>query len=206
MSNLVLFVLIEAFADWEGAYLTPELRNPFMNPTGSMDVKVVGLSKSPIQSMGGFHVIPDFDISDVPSQFSGLVLIGGTSWRTENAKKVLPLIQHAIQMGAVVGAICDASQFLATHGFLNHVNHTSNDLMDLLSIPKTEYNNRNQYHEVLVVRDGLFVTANGSGSLEFAKEMLVALGVYNEEQAKGYYDYYKLGHIEYMKLLDQKKS
>ncbi len=206
MSNLVLFVLIEAYADWEGAYLTPELRNPFMNPTGSLDVKVVGLTKSPIQSMGGFHVIPDFDVSDVPSHFSGLVLIGGTSWRTEHAKKIIPLIQHAIQIGAVVGAICDASQFLATHGFLNHVRHTSNDLKDLLSIPNTQYNNQSHYQEFQVVRDGLFVTANGTASLEFAREMLVALGVYTEGQAKAYYDYYQLGHIEYMKLVNPKKS
>lgn len=199
MNKEVIFVLIEKFADWEGAYLAAELKDPFMHPENAMSVKTLGLSSQPIESIGGFKVIPDYDLSNYPEHFAGLVLIGGTSWRQEHAKQVMPLIFHALKIGAVIGAICDASQFMATHGFLNACRHTSNALEDLLSIPGTQYRNRDMYQNEQAVRDEKMVTANGSASLEFAREMLVALGVYSPAESASYYEYYKLGHVDFMK-------
>lgn len=43
------------------------------------------------------------------------------------------------------------------------------------------------------VRDNNIITANGTASLEFAREVLLALKVADEEKIFAWYDFYKLG-------------
>ena len=43
-------------------------------------VKTLSLSKEPITSIGGFRVLPDYDINDLPDDHAGLILIGGMNW------------------------------------------------------------------------------------------------------------------------------
>lgn len=74
------------FADWEGAYIAPNL-NSGVEP-GSVSryvVKTVGLTLSPVTSIGGFRVLPDYDIHTLPADYAGIVLIGGMSWLTPQA-------------------------------------------------------------------------------------------------------------------------
>ncbi|MCH4239439.1 MAG: DJ-1/PfpI family protein [Oscillospiraceae bacterium] len=47
-------------------------------------VKTVSLRKEPVLSIGGFSVNPDYDITEACAvDFSGIVLVGGNSWRTK---------------------------------------------------------------------------------------------------------------------------
>jgi putative intracellular protease/amidase len=206
MKKNVLFVLLEKFADWEGAYLASELEFPSLIDDSGYTVKTVALSKDPVQSIGGFKVLPDYDLDSIPKDYDALVLIGGTSWRKEIAKKILPLIDDAIHKDKVIGAICDGSVFFATHGYVNHINHTADTLEDLLSIRPTKYKNQSHYQEAQAVRDGQIVTANGSAAIEFAKEMLIALNVYDTAQADVFYNFNKNGQIAYLKAQKENNS
>lgn len=193
MKEQILFILVEPFADWEAAYLSSLL----MAIGGSRyEVKTVSLSKDPIKSLGGFTIVPDYRIEELPEDFSGVILIGGMSWRTEAAKKVAALVSQALKEQKILGAICDATVFLGAQGVLNTVSHTSNDLEDLQGWAGALYTGENLYQKEPAVRDGRIITANGTAALEFAREVLLALEAGSEEQIAEWYAFHKKGLYE----------
>jgi putative intracellular protease/amidase len=126
MKQEILFVLLKDFADWEGAYIAPYL-NYGCGPDieSKYVVKTVSVTNDPVISCGGFKVLPDYSINDIPADYAGIVLIGGMSWFTPEAELIVPLVKDAIENKKLVAGICNASVFLGMHGFLNEVNHTA---------------------------------------------------------------------------------
>ena len=186
----ILFLILEQYADWEAAYLSSALA---MLGNGNYQVKTVSLSKQPVYSIGGFCTLPDYDINSAPKDYEALILIGGMTWRQENARQVESLVQDCYQAGKVLGGICDASAFLGTVGVLNNVKHTNNQLDDLKQWAKAAYTGETHYLAQQVVRDHNIITANGTAALEFAKEVLFALQAASEEKIMGWYNFHKLG-------------
>ena len=189
MKNILL-VLLEPYADWECAYLASGI---LAFGRDGYAVKTVSPTKAPVRSMGGFTVLPDYDLASVPADFEGLILVGGMSWRTDAAKQVRPLVQSALGNGRILGGICDASAFLGTIGVLNDIRHTSNDLDDLKEWAGSAYTGEARYAREQAVRDGNVITANGTAALEFAREVLLALGIAPEEKILAWYNFHKRG-------------
>lgn len=186
----VLFVTLEPYADWEGAYMADALR---IFAPGSHEVKTVSLTKAPLRSMGGFTIIPDYDVASVPEDYAAVVLLGGMSWRTEKAQAFVPLIEDCLNKRRVLGGICDGAGFLAGLGFLDNVHHTINDIGDVKRWVGKNYEGEPLYENVQVVRDGNIVTANGTAAIEFAREMLFALGIGPENKIKEWFRFHKFG-------------
>jgi len=190
MKKTILFVILQQYADWEAAYVASAIT---MLGQGQYDIKTVSLSKDYVQSIGGFRVLPDYDIKSVPNDYDALVLIGGMTWRNENAQQVKPLVMDCYQKGKVLAGICDASAFLGTTGVLNEVAHTSNDLNDLKQWAGSIYTGETKYISKQAICDRNVITANGTASMEFAKEILLALNVASEEKITDWYNFHKLG-------------
>lgn len=186
----VLIVILQQYADWEAAYITSAIT---MLGQGEYDIKTVSLSQDYIQSIGGFRVLPDYDIKSVPNDYEALILIGGMTWRNENAQQLMTLVKECYQKKKVLGGICDASAFLGTAGVLNDVIHTSNDLNDLKQWVGSIYTGEAKYIAKQAVSDRNVITANGTAALEFAKEVLIALKVASEEKIMDWYNFHKLG-------------
>jgi len=193
MKKTVLFVILDKYADWEAAYLSSLI---LALGQEVYSIKTVSLTKDSIKSLGGFTVIPDYDIKSAPTDFEGLVLIGGMSWRTEEAQQVKPLVENALNNKKVLGGICDASVFLGKMGILNNVKHTSNDLNDLKQWAGDAYIGEEKYMMQPAVRDNNIITANGTAPLEFAKEVMIALEVAPEKSILECYNFYKYGCYE----------
>lgn len=68
MKKEILFVLLKDFADWEGAYIAPNL-NAGVEPGSESKyiVKTVSVRKEPVVSIGGFKVLPGYGINDIPA-------------------------------------------------------------------------------------------------------------------------------------------
>lgn len=192
-------MILEQFADYEYPFLAAALQERIQDKTSPYEVKTISVSKSPVKSIGGFAVLPDYSVEDYPADYAGLILIGGTAWRTEEAKKMAPLLKQAFSNGKVVGAICDATVFLGMNGLLNDKKHTSNTLEDLMEGAQENYSGRDDYIKAQAVRDGNLITANGTACLEFAKEVLTALEAYPADYIEKNYQFFKLGFIEIMK-------
>ncbi|MDD6209838.1 MAG: glutamine amidotransferase [Bacteroidales bacterium] len=176
MKKEILFVLLNGFADWEGAYIAPSLSCGVEPGSKSKYVvKTVSLTKDPAVSCGGFKVLPDYEIGDIPVDYAGVVLVGGMGWLTPEAEAVVALVKDAIANNKLVAGICNASVFLGMHGFLNRVNHTSNGLDYLKNYAGANYTGESRYKNEPAVRDANIVTANGFSALEFCREILYAL-------------------------------
>lgn len=191
----VLFVLLHEFAEWETTPLAAAI-----NQSEAFCVKTVSTSLAPVRSIGGFSINPDYEVAQaLTKDFAGLLLIGGNSWRTPEARQVTPLVERAMERRALLGAICDASVYLGSLGLLNESSHTSNQPEDLKRFAGNVYTGKILYRYQQAVRCGNIVTANGTASLEFAKEVLLGLGAMAEADAERWYRFYKLGYYEALK-------
>lgn len=90
MRKTILFVILPQYADWEAAYITSAIT---MLGQGQYDIKTVSLSKDYVLSMGGFRVMPDYDMKSAPDNYEALILIGGMTWRDEDAQQVKTLVE-----------------------------------------------------------------------------------------------------------------
>lgn len=195
MKKEVLFVLLDDFADWEGAFLAPALAQGITREGGGTDYipRTFCPSKTSVRSLGGMTVTVDYTTANVPEDFAALILVGGMQWQSDDAEAVVPLVAKALSRGRLVGAICNATGFLAAHGFLNDVRHTGNTLDVLRQWGGERYTGQDRFEEQQAVRDGNIVTANGTAGLEFMRECLAGLQVGTPEGIDAYYAFNKHG-------------
>ena len=182
MKNEVLYLLLNNYADHEPAFLASAIAcdEYSIKENPKYINKVVAPTLDAVRSCSGFRTLPDYSFDMMPDDYAALVLIGGFGWLNEQeANKVVPIVRHAIEKGIIVGAICNAASFLAKHGFLSYVNEQA-------------------------VSDNRIVTANGTGYLEFAKELLLLLENDIPEQVEMFYRFNKLGFVVMMRGMLQK--
>ena len=207
MTKKVLYVLLPQFAEHELPYLTQPLRSDAMamkeNP--KYENKIVAESMEPIEAISGFRLLPDYTFNNIPDDYAALVLIGGYSWKSEVAERVAPLVADAVRKGRIVGAICNAASWMASKGFLNDVRHTGNGIEQLQLWGGEAYTNAAGYVNAQAVSDKNIVTANGSASLEFACEILALLNNDEPKEIEMYKTFYKMGLVEFAKMMSQAK-
>ena len=195
MNNEILYVLLPDYAAHEVVFLAQAISSDeyALKENPKYINKVVAPSMEPVKSIGGFQTLPDYSFDTMPYDYAALVLIGGFGWTTPIADQVALIVRKAIEKGKIVGAICNGASFMAKCGFLNHVKHTGNGLEQLISWGGDNYTNPDGYVHAQAVSDKNIVTANGSASLEFAKELLLLLENDTPERVEMYYQFYKQG-------------
>lgn len=195
MSNEILYILLPDFASHEMVYLMEAVSSDEqqLKPNPKYVNRVVAPSAEPVTAIGGFRVIPDYSFADMPDDYAALVLIGGYGWLTPAADEVAPIVKKAINSAKIVGAICNGASFMAKAGFLNGVKHTGNGLGQLQLWGGDNYTNSDGYIHQQAVSDKRIVTANGSGVLEFTRELLLLLENDTPERVEMYYQFNKQG-------------
>lgn len=195
MSNEILYILLPDFASHEMVYLMEAISSDEqqLKPNPKYVNRIVAPTADPVNAIGGLKVIPDYTFDNIPDDYAALVLIGGFGWTKPIAEQVLPIIRKAIEKGKIVGAICNGASFLAKCGFLNTVRHTGNGLEQLKLWGGENYTNPDGYIHAQAVSDKNIVTANGSATLEFAKELLLLLENDTPERIEMYYQFNKQG-------------
>ena len=201
MNNEILYILLPDYAAHEAVYLSQAIASDefALKENPKYVNKIVAPTMEPVKSIGGFRTLPDYSLDTIPDDYAALVLIGGFGWTTPVADKVVPIVRHAIENGKVVGAICNASSFMARLGFLNNIKHAGNGLDQLKLWGGENYTNAAGYVHVQAVSDKNIVTANGSATLEFAKELLTLLENDTPERIGMYYQFNKQGFCELFK-------
>lgn len=195
MSNEILYILLPDYAAHEVVYLSQAVASDeyALKENPKYVNRVVAPTMEPVKSIGGFLTLPDYSFESIPDDYAALVLIGGFGWATPVAEQVAPIVRNAIARGKIVGAICNAASFMAKCGFLNNVRHTGNGVEQLKLWGGENYANPEGYANVQAVSDKNIVTANGSASLEFAKELLLLLENDSPERIEMYYQFNKQG-------------
>lgn len=188
----VLVFIIDGFADWEASYVTAELNKP---GTG-FQVQTIAIDKNPKKSMGGLTVLPDYSLLDFPFvlEIAMLIIPGGTGWKEEKNQQAQKLVEFCFTEDIPVAAICDATTFLGNHGFLEQYKHTGNSLA-YLKEAAPNYKGDDKYLDQQSVSDGNLITANGTGALEFSRDILCKLAILENKELKEWYDLFKKGFI-----------
>ena len=198
MSKEILYILLPDYAAHEVVYLSQAIASDeyALKENPKYINKVVAPSMEPVKSIGGFRTLPDYSFGTMPDDYAALVLIGGFGWATPVAESVLPIVRKAIEESKIVGAICNGASFMAKWGFLNAVKHTGNGLEQLKLWGGKNYTNPDGYVHAQAVSDRNIVTANGSASLEFARELLLLLENDTPERIEMYYQFNKQGFCD----------
>lgn len=188
LTEACVFVF-DGFSDWETAYAAAEI-----NGSDRFEIITAGASADPVHSMGGFKVLPDLALAELsPDDAAMLILPGGHSWEEEGAHpEAMEAADRFLSAGKPVAAICAATLCLARLGRLDNAPHTSNGLDYLLCLAP-DYRGENLYQLMPAVTGGNIITANGTASVEFAREVLIALGVYDTPTANQWYTLFRGG-------------
>lgn len=188
MKKEILVFIFDGYADWEPAFVCSELNSS----DTQYAVKTISLDTAPKLSMGGFRVLPDYAVTDFPSNFALLILTGGYAWLERKNDAVLPVVEYAVKHHIPVGAICNAATFMAENGYLDNIRHTGNSL-EFMSTNAPHYRGAQYFQEKQAVCDSTIVTANGSGALEFGRELLSLLHAKPPEAIADWYSLNKTG-------------
>lgn len=195
MSNEILYILLPNYAAHEAVYLSQAIASDefALKEHPRYVNKVVAPTLEPVKSIGGFRTMPDYSFDTMPDDYAALVLIGGFGWSTPVAECVMPIVKQAVENGKIVGAICNGTSFMAKCGLLNNVRHTGNGPEQLQVWGGENYTNPEGYVHAQAVSDNNIVTANGSATLEFARELLLLLENDTPERIEMYYQFNKQG-------------
>jgi putative intracellular protease/amidase len=191
MKKEILVFIFDGYADWESAYICSELNG---SETDYI-VKTLSLDKESKISMGGFRIIPDYTVSDYPQKFEMLLLIGGHAWMEQKNNAIQPVVEYAIKHHILVAAICNATNFMAEKGYLDNIRHSGNTL-EYMKSQAPHYKGDSNFIEEQAVCDSAIITANGTASLEFAREIMLYLNVKPVEKIEEWYVFYKLGFYQ----------
>ncbi|MGH8173268.1 MAG: DJ-1/PfpI family protein [Rhodanobacteraceae bacterium] len=187
MRNFVYFFVFDGFADWEAALALCEIRRP-----GDFRVRTVGVERKPVQSMGGLTILPDIALDEIEHERAALfILPGGTAWeRGENTDISLQLARlHA--NGVVIGALCGGVLALAHAGLLDARRHVSNYAGYIDTYVPAYAGAALCDTTALAVTDDRVITAGGVGPIEFAREIIRALGLYDSRDTDAWYRLFK---------------
>ena len=195
MGKEILYILLPDYATHEVVYLSQAIASDeyALKENPKYVNKAVAPTLEPVKSIGGFRTLPDYSFETMPDDYAALVLIGGFGWTLPVAEQIRPIVRQAIEKRRVVGAICNGASFMAKCGFLNAVKHTGNGLEQLKLWGGDNYSNPEGYVNAQAVSDNNIVTANGSATLEFTKELLLLLENDTPERIEMYYQFNKQG-------------
>lgn len=184
-----LFVF-NGYADWE-----PALAIATLNKYSDFSIHSFSPAGLPVRSMGGIKVQPEASLADVdPKTVDLLILPGGEVWGEGGNEEIAPLVRELARRKKNIAAICDATLFLARHGYLDRTWHTSNGPQYLPGkVPA--YKGKHYFENLPCVVDENIITANGAGMIEFTVEILRQQNVIDEITIGKIYDLYKSGGV-----------
>ena len=188
MQKKAYLLVFEGLADWEPAHILCELRK-----SGQYEVQTAGFSLEPVTTMGGVTILPDVTIAEIDAADTAVfILPGGRMWEQQGNESLQALLRELHAEEVPLAAICGATLEIARAGLTQEVRHTSNILQYLQGLVPG-YRDQDYYVNDFAVADQNIVTANGLGSVEFAREILKLLGVYSEADADAWYGMFKHG-------------
>ena len=189
MVETVYLAVYDTLADWEPGFATAHLNKPMWHRTpGRFRVATVGPSTALVTTAGGVRILPDVALADVdPADAAMLVLPGNDIWHTDAFVPFAAAARAFLDAGVPVAAICGATGGLALAGLLDDRAHTSNAAEFLTGLG---YGGGHLYRDEPAVTDGDLITASATAPVEFAREILARLDVYEPHVLASWYKLY----------------
>lgn len=168
----VVALIPEGYADWEAGFACSEINKPDTGYT----VTTMSIDCAPKRSIGGWSLVPDRTLDELPDDVRMLILVGGESWQDPHMAQVTRVIDACLERHVPVAAICGACTFLAEHGYLDACDHTGNADYEFAQLAP-HYQGQARFLKQPVVDGGSIITANGAAGIEFACALCARLDV-----------------------------
>lgn len=214
MISVYVYVL-DTMADWEAGYAVAELHSGrfFRKDAPRVSLKTVGCSGAPVATMGGMHIVPDCEISDVAADSQTvLILPGADAWGDARHGAIIEKAREILAAGGTVCAICGATVALAAAGLLDERPHTSNG-PGFLEMVVPGYTGSRYYLDEPSVADcstagssamgssgssesaaGTLITAGSTSALPWARHIIAHLDVFRPDTLDAWYAYFSTGN------------
>ena len=194
--NVYLYVC-PGLADWEPALAIAMISNLNTEIPKKTGYRIItfGLTREPVTTSGGITILPDADVGSVDLTGAAMVILPGSSqYEHDEPLPLVPLIRTCIDNHIPVAAICGATLFLANHGFLDTVRHTSCG-QEWLKQHAPGYHGEHRYVHAPSVSDGGIITANPLGFIDFAFNIMQTLDVFPPDLLEFWHGAVKSGYM-----------
>jgi len=195
--NVYLYVCPD-LADWEPSLAIAMISNLNTDLPKKMSYNIVtfGLTKEPVKTSGGVTILPDCDVDTVDlTEAAMIILPGSLHYERDDPAQLVPLIRKCTDSNIPVAGICGGTLFLAKHGFLDTVRHTSCG-QKWLKEHAPDYRGEHLYEGVPSVSDGGIITANPLGFVDFACNIIKELEVFTPEFLEIWHGAVKSGYLD----------
>jgi AraC family transcriptional regulator len=163
--NVHLFVF-DGFWDWGASYAIAQLN-------GAFRVLTMAGTSAPVLAAGGLRIVPDLTLDEAAPRSSALLILpGGPAWETGGNRKAACKAGEFLSAGIPVAALSGAVLGLARLGLLDDRKHTG---VAADNLRRTGYKGQHLYRNEPAVTHRNLITAHGSATEEFTREMLVML-------------------------------
>ena len=170
-------------------------RNTDLPKKHGYTIVTFGLTRDPVTTSGGVTILPDCDVDSVDLTRAAMVILPGSpQYELDDPLPLVPLIRDCVGANIPVAAICGGTLFLAKHGFLDTVRHTSCG-QKWLKQHAPAYHGEHLYEETPSVRDGGIITANPLGFVDFACHIIQTLDVFPPEFLELWHGTVKTGYL-----------
>jgi len=187
MRNTIYFFVFDGYADWEAALALCEIRRP-----GDFRVRTVALDRRPVQSMGGLTVLPDLSLDEIEADRALLMILpGGTAWERGEIDPVSATLRRLHAEGTTIGALCSGVLALAYAGLVDTRRHTGNYAGHIETYVPDYAGGAHYDADALALTDDGVITAGGVSGIEFAREVIRALDLYDERDTEAWYRLFK---------------
>lgn len=187
MKQKVYVMVFKEFSDWEAPYALWAIAE-----SDRFNIETVGFSKEPVKSKCGMRALPDVAIEEVTPEDAALFIVpGGDMWE-QSFPATIDLFQKLNEEDVPVAAICGATLEVIRAGLAREKQHTSNDL-NYVKTFVPDYGDENFYVKEPAVTGGNLITANGLSPIEFGREVIKLLKIYNDQDAEKWFEACKTG-------------
>src|SRR5262245_21292103 len=188
MKPKAYFLVFDGLADWELAHTLCEI-----NKSRKFEVVSVGFSDKTVTTMGGLRLSPDITLDGATAADACIFMLpGGDMWERESHENLKALLRRLHAERIPIGAICGATLEITRAGLTKDIRHTSNS-KDYLKAMVADYSDEDFYVNELAVTDKNITTASGLGCVEFAREVIKQLDLYNEADTRTWFEMFKHG-------------
>jgi putative intracellular protease/amidase len=182
------YLIFDGLADWECGLALAET-----NRCDRYRVVTVGFTTATITTMGGVRITPQIVLGEVDVDDAAILIVpGGDRWEDVTEDALLEVMKQLDTMRVPIATICGATLVAARAGLLDGRRHTSNR-PGYIDEHVPGYRGAEGYVSQGAVTDAGVITASGTASVEFAREVLSQLSVYEQGTLMDWYQLFKHG-------------
>lgn len=188
LTQPVYYLVFDTLADWECGLALAEV-----NRSDRHRVVTVGFSTATVTTMGGVRITPQIVLEELDLDDAAMLIIpGGDRWEDMTEPNLIRLLKQLDTLRVPIATICGATLAAARAGLLDKRVHTSNR-RGYLDEHVDSYRGSERYVDKPAITDQGVVTASGHASVEFAREILAQLRVYEDVVLDDWFQLFKHG-------------